>query len=160
MSTQQEVVTLMMTPALLISGSTMMVNVTSTRYGRVIDKLRGLARSLRKHRHVTHRDDDARTGMLRAQVDVLKQRAQFLRRAMSRQILAQSLFIASSVALAIDYVLPAVTLYVPFACMLVGMICLWLSTHLLSADTRLSFSAVARDLDSTIASSSAASEAR
>lgn len=157
MSAQQEVVTLMMTPALLISGSAMMVNVTSTRYGRVIDKLRGLARSLRRHHVAVQGRADARSELIRDQVDLLRQRARFLRRAMSRQILAQSLFIAASVALAIDYVLPQLTLYVPFACMLVGMVCLLTSTHLLSADTRLSFTAVARELDSV---PSAMSEAR
>src|SRR5215475_9338397 len=101
LSSSLAVLTAMITPALLMSASGTMVLSTSSRLGRVIDRVRSLSDRLR---HLSDSDASAEffeeeRAMLFDQLDKLTSRSRLLQRALTTFYLALGMFVATSVAI-------------------------------------------------------------
>ncbi|HYX27128.1 MAG TPA: DUF2721 domain-containing protein [Pyrinomonadaceae bacterium] len=95
------VLTAMITPAVLISASGTMILSTSTRLGRVVDRVRELSDRLRglgaEDLTVEFLEDER--AMLYDQMDKLTSRSRLLQRALTVFYLAVGMFVACSVAI-------------------------------------------------------------
>ena len=91
----------MITPAVLISASGTMILSTSTRLGRVVDRVRELSARLRRLavEDVTVEFLEEERAMLYDQLDKLTSRSRLLQRALTVFYLAVGVFVASSVAI-------------------------------------------------------------
>lgn len=95
------VLTAMITPAVLISASGTLILSTSTRLGRVVDRVRSLSDRLRQ---LSVSDDqpeffEEERAMLYDQLDKLTSRSRLLQRALTTFYLAVGVFVATSVAI-------------------------------------------------------------
>ena len=94
----------MITPAVLISASGTMILSTSTRLGRVVDRVRSLSDRLRQ---LSGNDDERpeffeeERAMLYDQLDKLTSRSRLLQRAMTSFYLAVGVFVATSVSIGV-----------------------------------------------------------
>ena len=95
------VLTAMITPAVLISASGTMILSTSTRLGRVVDRVRELSDRLRRlaSEEVAVEFFEEERAMLYDQLDKLTSRSRLLQRALTVFYLAVGVFVASSVAI-------------------------------------------------------------
>ena len=95
------VLTAMITPAVLISASGTMILSTSTRLGRVVDRVRELSDRLRRlaAEDLTIEFLEEERAMLYDQLDKLTSRSRLLQRALTTFYLAVGIFVASSVAI-------------------------------------------------------------
>src|SRR6266850_5654059 len=103
LSASLAVLTAMITPAVLISASGTMILSTSTRLGRVVDRVRSLSDRLQE---VSTGDSDAeffeeKRAMLFDQLDKLTSRSRLLQRALTTFYLAVGVFVATSVAIGV-----------------------------------------------------------
>ncbi|HBB94394.1 MAG TPA: hypothetical protein DC054_03295 [Blastocatellia bacterium] len=97
------VLTAMITPAVLISASGTMILSTSTRLGRIVDRVRLLSDRLR---HLGDANEDAEfleeeRAMLYDQLDKLTSRSRLLQRSLTTFYLAVGVFVATSVAIGV-----------------------------------------------------------
>jgi hypothetical protein len=95
------VLTAMITPAVLISASGTMILSSSTRLGRVVDRVRALSDRLRQigAQELTVEFLEEERAMLYDQLDKLTSRSRLLQRALTSFYLAVGVFVASSVAI-------------------------------------------------------------
>ena len=95
------VLTAMITPAVLISACGTMILSTSTRLGRVVDRVRELSDRLRKlaREEATVEFLEEERAMLYDQLDKLTSRSRLLQRALTVFYFAVGVFVASSVAI-------------------------------------------------------------
>src|SRR5438046_1620168 len=95
------VLTAMITPAVLISASGTMILSTSTRLGRVVDRVRSLSERLQEFvaGETSNEFFEERSAMLYDQLDKLTSRSRLLQRALTVFYLAVGVFVASSVAI-------------------------------------------------------------
>ena len=93
----------MITPAVLISASGTMILSTSSRLGRVVDRVRALSDRLEGMTTEEHRKADSkeRQEVIFKQLDKLTSRARILQRSMVVFYLSLGLFVATSVAIGI-----------------------------------------------------------
>src|SRR5256885_8211630 len=95
------VLTAMIPPAVLISASGTMILSTSTRLGRVVDRVRELSGRMRRlaREDVNMEFLEEERAMLYDQLDKLTSRSRLLQRALTVFYLAVGVFVASSVAI-------------------------------------------------------------
>lgn len=96
------VLTAMITPAVLISACGALILSTSTRLGRVVDRVRNLSdrlEELAEERNEELALVEDRRAVIYDQLDKLASRARILQRSMSVFYMALCLFVATSVAL-------------------------------------------------------------
>src|ERR1043165_6293567 len=93
----------MITPAVLISASGTMILSTSTRLGRVVDRVRSLSDRLRRLTSEEESSElfDEERAMLYDQLDKLTSRSRLLQRALTTFYLAVGIFVATSVAIGV-----------------------------------------------------------
>ena len=150
------VLTAMITPAVLISASGTMILSTSTRLGRVIDRVRILS----NHMRALAGDDVAiefleeERAMLFDQLDKLTSRSRLLQRALTVFYLAVGVFVATSVAIgAVAFFYErgmAKTgrgAWVPVIMGLVGAMFLFYGSMLLIFEARLALRATHSEMD-------------
>jgi hypothetical protein len=142
------VLTAMITPAGLISACGSMILSTSSRLGRVVDRVRALSDRLEDIAHVP--SDDAasaeRQHIIFAQLDKLTSRARILQRSMVSYYLALGMFVATTVAIGIvaiwsRYTALPVTLGIGGACFL------FYGSILLIFEARLALSTIHLEMD-------------
>jgi uncharacterized protein DUF2721 len=150
------VLTAMITPAVLISASGTMILSTSTRLGRVVDRVRSLSERLRQ---LSFSDDqpeffEEETAMLYDQLDKLTSRSRLLQRALTTFYLAVGVFVATSVAIggvAFFYARGLSTgargAWIPVVMGLIGAVFLFYGSMLLVFEARLALSATHREMD-------------
>jgi uncharacterized protein DUF2721 len=150
------VLTAMITPAVLISASGTMILSTSTRLGRVVDRVRSLSERLRQ---LSFSDDqpeffEEETAMLYDQLDKLTSRSRLLQRALTTFYLAVGVFVATSVAIggvAFFYARGLSTCargaWIPVVMGLIGAVFLFYGSMLLVFEARLALSATHREMD-------------
>src|SRR5437868_8816924 len=97
------VLTAMITPAVLISASGTMILSTSTRLGRVVDRVRSLSDRLRQlaNNGASVEFFEEERAMLYDQLDKLTSRSRLLQRALTTFYLAVGVFVATSVAIGV-----------------------------------------------------------
>ena len=143
------VLTAMITPAVLISACGSMILSTSSRLGRVVDRVRALSDKLEELARKNSAETKERQGVIFAQLDMLTSRARILQRSMVAFYLATGMFVATSVAIGLVAVIPSSPRYnyVPVIVGLLGACCLFYGSILLIFEARLALSTIHAEMD-------------
>jgi len=151
MSSAVAVLTAMITPAVLISACGSMILSTSTRLGRVVDRVRALSDKLDELAAKSSnevRETKDRQAMIFAQLDKLTSRARILQRAMVSFYLCLGMFVATSVAIGVVAIVrsPRYTI-VPVILGIIGACFLFYGSILLIFEARLALSTIHAEMD-------------
>src|SRR5438270_11386495 len=143
------VLTAMITPAVLISASGTMILSTSTRLGRVVDRVRSLSDRLRQLANNDAGEEffDEERAMLYDQLDKLTSRSRLLQRRLTTFYLAVGVFVATSVAIGVVAFFSARGAWVPVVMGLAGAMFLFYGSILLVFEARLALSTTHADMD-------------
>ena len=143
------VLTAMITPAVLISACGSMILSTSSRLGRVVDRVRALSEKLDELAAGESDDTKERQAVIFAQLDKLTSRARILQRSMVAFYLATGMFVATSVAIGFVAVIPSSPRYnlVPVIVGLLGACFLFYGSILLIFEARLALSTIHSEMD-------------
>jgi hypothetical protein len=151
MSSAVAVLTAMITPAVLISACGSMILSTSTRLGRVVDRVRALSDKLEELAAKTGsevRESRERQGIIFAQLDKLTSRARILQRAMVSFYLCLGMFVATSVAIGgVAVFRNARYTNIPVGLGLIGACFLFYGSILLIFEARLALSTIHAEMD-------------
>jgi len=151
MSSALAVLTAMITPAVLISACGSMILSTSTRLGRVVDRVRSLSDRLDEladKQRVDRTGVKDRQAVIFAQMDKLTSRARILQRSMVTFYLALGMFVATSVAIGVVAVIGNSRYnLVPVFAGLVGACFLFYGSMLLIFEARLALSTIHLEMD-------------
>lgn len=139
----------MITPAVLISACGSMILSTSSRLGRVVDRVRGLSDKLEELAQRRADETKERQAVIFSQLDKLTSRARILQRSMVAFYLATGMFVATSVAIGLVAVIPSSPRYnfVPVIVGLLGACCLFYGSMLLIFEARLALSTIHAEMD-------------
>ena len=144
------VLTAMITPAVLISACGSMILSTSSRLGRVVDRVRGLSDKWESMTDDEKQTADAmeRQAVTFEQLDKLTSRARILQRSMVVFYLAVGMFVATSVAIGVVAFTnnPRYNV-VPVALGLAGACFLFYGSILLIFEARLALSTIHSEMD-------------
>jgi hypothetical protein len=147
-----EFLTAMVTPALLISATGSLVLSTSTRLGRVVDRVRSLEERLSLLIYVENKDDvplyDARIETIVDLLDKVTSRSRILQRAMAAFYYGLGFFILTSVTIAVAAFLPTYRV-VPIPVGVIGIIFLFYGSILMLRETRMATQTVNAEMDFT-----------
>lgn len=148
MSSAVAVLTAMITPAVLISACGSMILSTSTRLGRVVDRVRALADKLEELALKPASEAGERQAVIFAQLDKLTSRARILQRAMVSFYLCLGMFVATSVAIGVVAIVgqSRYTL-VPVVFGIIGACFLFYGSMLLIFEARLALSTIHAEMD-------------
>lgn len=143
------VLTAMITPAVLISACGSMILSTSSRLGRVVDRVRALSDKLEELALKRTDETKERQGVIFQQLDKLTSRARILQRSMVAFYLATGMFVATSVAIGVVAVIPSSPHYnlVPVIVGLLGACFLFYGSMLLIFEARLALSTIHAEMD-------------
>ena len=147
------VLTAMITPAVLISASGTLILSTSTRLGRVVDRVRALSDRLRQLAANDEQPEffEEERAMLYDQLDKLTSRSRLLQRALTTFYLAVGVFVATSVAIggvAFFYARGfARGAWVPVVMGLIGAVFLFYGSMLAVFEARLALSTTHAEMD-------------
>lgn len=144
------VLTAMITPAVLISACGTLILSTSTRLGRVVDRVRVLLEKFEELSHGEPRLElfEERRAMLFDQLDKLTSRARLLQRCMTTCYMALGIFVATSVAIGLAGATDVSRYsWLPVVTGLVGALFLFYSSMLLIFEARLAFNTIQSEMD-------------
>lgn len=143
------VISAMITPAVLILGSSSLIAATSTRLGRILDRSRKLAEQIESllQNQSTGELSPEKLALLIDQLQRTVRRARLLQRAMTALYLALGAFVASSIALGVDAALSAGHTITLVILVLVGACFLLYASLLLVAESRVAVAAVNREME-------------
>ena len=144
------VLTAMITPAVLISACGSMILSTSTRLGRVVDRVRDLSDRLEEISKRAGEDvlTKERQATIYDQLDKLTSRARLLQRCMVTFYLSLGAFVATSVAIGVVAFSSALSYTrVPVVFGLIGAIFLFYGSMLLIFEARLALSTIHAEMD-------------
>jgi hypothetical protein len=144
------VLTAMITPAVLISACGSMILSTSSRLGRVVDRVRGLADRLEEMSERDARNEAAieRQASIFQQLDKLTSRARLLQRCMVTFYLSLGMFVATTVAIGVvAFASNPHYNYIPVALGIVGACFLFYGSVLLIFEARLALSTIHGEMD-------------
>ncbi|MCC7124283.1 MAG: DUF2721 domain-containing protein [Acidobacteria bacterium] len=143
------VLTAMITPAVLISACGALIFSTSTRMGRVIDRVRVLSErfeQLAKHPEEDDMFEERRT-LIFTQLDRQTSRARLLQRAMLSFYVALSIFVATSVAIAIIAAVAMSFTWIAVGLGLLGAFFMLYASVLLVIESRMALGAIMTEMD-------------
>ncbi|HXE80757.1 MAG TPA: DUF2721 domain-containing protein [Vicinamibacterales bacterium] len=144
--TPSDVLTAMITPAVLISAAGLLSLSTSNRLARVVDRTRLLVREFESLSNSPSSEREAaRQRLVLCQLDALTTRARLVRGALTSLYLSLSLFILTSLLLAVAVVVHTVS-WIPLLLSLAGGICLLVSSVLLIAEGRVSVRSLSEEI--------------
>lgn len=147
-----EFLTAMVTPALLISATGSLVLSTSTRMGRVIDRVRQLEERLSELIYRENKEDvplyDRRVEVIVDLLDKVTSRSRILQRAMVTFYYGLGFFILTSVTIAAAAFFPAYRL-VPIPVGIVGIMFLFYGSILMLREARMATATVNAEMDFT-----------
>lgn len=147
-----EFLTAMITPALLISATGSLVLSTSTRLGRVVDRVRALEVRLGELIYADDKDDvplyDKRVEVIVDLLDKVTSRSRLLQRAMTTFYYGLMFFILTSVTIAIAGIFN-VYRWIPIPVGIVGIMCLFYGSILMLRETAMATATVNAEMDFT-----------
>ena len=152
LSSAVAVLTAMITPAVLISACGALILSTSTRLGRVIDRVRML---IDRFEQMTKAEEEVelfeeRRAVIFDQLDKLTTRARLLQKSMTVFYLALGVFVATSVAIGlVAAVGHAAYAWIPVVLGLVGSCGLFYGSLLLISEARLALASLNAEMDFT-----------
>ena len=148
LSSPLAVLTAMITPAVLISACGALILSTSTRLGRVVDRVRALSDKFEEL--ATTEGEVAlaeeRRAVIFDQLDKLTSRSRILQRAMVVFYMALGLFVATSVAIGVVAYVPRIT-WLPVVLGLGGASFLFYGSITLIIEARLALSTIKSEMD-------------
>ena len=144
--------TAMVTPALLISATGSLVLSTSTRLGRVIDRVRQLEERLSDLIYLENKDEvplyDRRVEVIVDLLDKVTSRSRILQRAMATFYYGLGMFVLTSVTIAIAAFFSAAR-WVPIPIGVIGIMFLFWGSMLMLRETRMATATVNAEMDFT-----------
>lgn len=147
-----EFLTAMVTPTLLISATGSLVLSTSTRLGRVVDRVRDLEQRLSELIVVKDKDSvplyEKRIDTVVNLLDKVTSRARILQRAMGTFYYGLGFFSLTSVTIALAAFFNAYR-WLPIPIGIVGIMCLFWGTILMLLETRMATATVNAEMDFT-----------
>lgn len=155
LNTTIEFLTAMVTPALLISATGSLVLSTSTRLGRVVDRVRHLEVRLGELIYVEDRDEvplyDKRVEVVVDLLDKVTSRSRILQKAMGAFYYGLGSFILTSVLIAIAAFFSNYRLLqlLPIVVGISGIMCLFYGSLLMVRETRMATATVNAEMDFT-----------
>jgi hypothetical protein len=143
------VLTAMITPAVLISACGALILSTSTRLGRVVDRVRSLSD---RFEELSMREEglplaEERRAVIFDQLDKLTSRARILQRSMKVFYVALGLFVATSVSIGLVAFAGLRYSILPVALGLVGASFLFYGSVILIVEARLSAATLSAEMD-------------
>ena len=158
LSSTIEFLTAMVTPALLISATGSLVLSTSTRLGRVVDRVRYLEERLSGLIYSVDKEEiplyDKRVEVIVDLLDIATSRSRVLQRAMAAFYYGLGMFVLTSVTIAVAAI-PMINGYarwvpkVPVPIGIVGILFLFWGSMLMLRETRLATSFINAEMDFT-----------
>ncbi len=146
MPTGLEILSAMITPAVLISASGTLVLSTSVRLARVVDRVRTLSGTLEEIFNA--REDPivaARRDHIEHQLDLQTRRGRLIQRALTSFYVALCVFVGTTISIAVSAFAPAVA-WAPTGLGIFGMIIMFYGCVLLVRETRLALVSVDREM--------------
>ena len=149
LSSALAVLTAMITPAVLISACGTMLLSTSTRLGRVVDRVRSLSDRLEELAAAGQEIAlyEERRMVIFGQLDKLTSRARLLQRCMVIFYVAVGIFVATSVAIGVVAVSGARYHWIPIVTGLIGACFLFYGSVLLIFEARLALTTIHMEMD-------------
>lgn len=143
------VLTAMITPAVLISACGALIFSTSSRLGRVVDRVRALSEkfeTLAKHPEADDMAADRRQ-LVFEQLDRQTSRSRLIQRAMVAFYTALGIFVATSVAIAVIAAVARSFTWIAVVLGVVGGMFMLYGSVLLVIESRMAMSAIASEMD-------------
>ena len=149
LSSALAVLTAMITPAVLISACGALILSTSTRLGRVVDRVRALSDRFEELAAADHELEliEERRAMMFDQLDKLTSRARILQRSMTVFYMSLGLFVATSVAIGVVAFVGTRYSFVPVVMGLVGASFLFYGSITLIFEARLALTSLRAEMD-------------
>ncbi len=150
LSSALAVLTAMITPAVLISACGTMILSTSTRLGRVVDRVRALSDRLEELARVAQPElelFEERRVVIFDQLDKLTSRARLLQRSMTVFYMALGIFVSTSVAIGVVAVMGGRYQWIPVLMGLIGACFLFYGSVLLIFEARLALGTIHTEMD-------------
>jgi len=147
-----EFLTAMVTPSLLISATGSLVLSTSTRLGRVVDRVRQLEERLSDLIYLEDKDDvplyDRRVEVIVDLLDKVTSRARILQRAMQAFYYGLMFFVLTSVTIAVAAIFNTYR-WLPIPIGIVGIMFIFWGSVLMLRETRMATATVNAEMDFT-----------
>jgi hypothetical protein len=147
LSSVLNVLSAMITPAVLILASGSLIMTTSSRLIRCIDRVRDMAEELESLADSPGGISDAKRTLLYSQLQTNTRRARLLQRAMARLYVGISFFIATSVAIGVVSLLRVDIGWVPLILGFVGAGLLFVASIYLIIESRLALATTYAEMD-------------
>lgn len=143
------VLTAMITPAVLISACGALIFSTSSRLGRVIDRVRILSDRFQELAAHPEKDEmsDERRLLIFTQLDRQTSRARLIQRAMVAFYSALGVFVATSVAIALISALARNFTWIAVVLGLIGALFMLYGSMLLIVESRMALGAIMTEMD-------------
>ena len=143
------VLTAMITPAVLISACGALIFSTSTRLGRVIDRVRALSEKFQEIAAHPEKDEmfEERRLLIFTQLDRQTSRARLIQRAMTAYYTALGIFVASTVAIAIVSAAARNFTWIAVVLGLIGALFMLYGSMLLIVESRMALGAIMSEMD-------------
>ena len=143
------VLTAMITPAVLISACGALIFSTSSRLGRVVDRVRLLSERFQELAAHPEKDEmfEERRQLIFTQLDRQTSRARLIQRAMTAFYTALGVFVSSSVAIAIVSAAARNFTWVAVVLGLVGSLFMLYGSVLLIVESRMALGAIMSEMD-------------
>ncbi|HKP10901.1 MAG TPA: DUF2721 domain-containing protein [Blastocatellia bacterium] len=149
LSSVLSILTAMITPAVLISACGSLILSTSTRLGRVVDRVRELSDRFER---MAQEDNDIamaqeKRAMIFDQLDRLTSRARILQRSLTSFYSALGIFVATSFAIGLVAIIPGHYAWIPVVLGLLGAALLFYGSVLQILEARQALAATYREMD-------------
>ena len=146
MPTGLELLSAMITPAVLISASGTLVLSTSHRLARVVDRVRTLSASFEELFHAPEGGIvSARRAEVERQIGLQTSRGRLIQRALTSFYVALCVFVGTTISIAISAFAPRAA-WAPTALGIVGMLSMFYGCVLLVRETRLALVSVDQEM--------------
>ena len=147
-----EFLTAMVTPALLISATGSLVLSTSTRLGRVVDRVRNLEERLSGLIYIVDKNEvplyDKRVEVIVDLLDKVTSRSRILQRAMAMFYFGLGMFVLTSITIALAAIFNNLR-GLPILIGIIGILFLFLGTLLMLRETRMATATINAEMDFT-----------
>lgn len=153
--TALNVLSAMITPAVLISACGTLVISTSARLARIVDRVRELSRVIEEMSRSEETMDfiDDRRAEVERQISIHARRGRLIQNSLTSFYLSLSLFVAATVAVGFISIVPRVleeVLWIPNILGIIGTIFLFYGCVMLIAETRLALRSVNSEMEFTL----------